>query len=150
MKLLIQKVKSAEVIIEEQMHSKIGIGYLIYIGITHKDLNPKIDEIIIEKVLNLRLFEDGNGKINKNINEVNGDILIISSFTLCGNTKKGTRPNFTDAAKVDDALQIYNRFLTKFKMATNLNVKEGKFQAMMNVISINDGPINIIIEKEID
>jgi D-tyrosyl-tRNA(Tyr) deacylase len=150
MKLLIQRVNQAQVSINGQIHSKIGVGYLIYLGISHKDINPKIDKIIIDKILNLRLFEDENGKINKNIYDINGEILIVSNFTLYGNTKKGTRPNFTEAAKVEDALTIYNRFIDNIKSATMLNIQEGQFQAMMEVNSINNGPVNIIIEKEID
>lgn len=150
MKLLIQRVNQAEVSINSLIHSKIGAGYLIYLGISHKDINPKIDEIIIDKILNLRLFEDENGKINKNIYQVNGEILIVSNFTLYGNTKKGTRPNFTDAAKIEDALNIYNRFISKIKSATTLKIQEGQFQAMMEVRAVNNGPVNIIIEKEID
>jgi len=150
MKLLVQRVKSASVKVDASIIAQIEKGYLVYLGITTNDINPKIDDIIIQKLLNIRLFEDKEDKINHSILDVKGEILVISNFTLYGNTKKGTRPSFTEAAKVEDARKIYERFLSNLKSSTDLKIETGQFQAMMDVESINDGPVNIIIEKEIE
>lgn len=150
MKLLVQRVKSASVRVDASIIAQIEKGYVVYLGITTNDMNPKIDDIIIQKLLNIRLFEDKEDKINHSILDVKGEILVISNFTLYGNTKKGTRPSFTEAAKVEDARKIYERFLSNLKSSTDLKIETGQFQAMMDVESINDGPVNIIIEKEIE
>ena len=150
MKFLIQRVKSVELYIDEALFSEIGAGYLVYFGISKFDLNPKIDEIMISKLLNQRLFEDSEGKINLSIQDVKGDIMVVSNFTLYGDAKKGTRPSFTDAAKPDEAKEIYKRFMNNLIKSTDLNIQQGQFQAMMQVKSINDGPINLIIHKEIE
>lgn len=150
MKLLVQRVKSASVKVDASIIAQIEKGYVVYLGITTNDINPKIDDIIIQKLLNIRLFEDKEDKINHSILDVKGEILVISNFTLYGNTKKGTRPSFTEAAKVEDARKIYERFLSNLKSSTDLKIETGQFQAMMDVESINDGPVNILIEKEIE
>ncbi len=150
MKLFVQRVKSASVRVDASIIAQIEKGYVVYLGITTNDMNPKIDDIIIQKLLNIRLFEDKEDKINHSILDVKGEILVISNFTLYGNTKKGTRPSFTEAAKVEDARKIYERFLSNLKSSTDLKIETGQFHAMMDVESINDGPVNIIIEKEIE
>lgn len=150
MKFLIQRVKKSELYINKELYSSINSGYLVYIGISKYDSNPKIDEIMVSKLLNQRLFEDSEGKINLSIQDVGGDIMVVSNFTLYGDAKKGTRPSFTDAAKPDEAKIIYERFMKNLRNSTNLNVQEGQFQAMMEVNSVNDGPINLIIHKEIE
>jgi len=150
MKLLIQRVSVASVTVDKNVIGQIRKGYLVYLGISANDINEKIDEIIIQKLLNMRLFEDENDKINRSILDEKGEILVISNFTLYGDTKKGTRPSFTNAAKVVDAKIIYDRFIKKLKSNTELKIVTGQFQAMMEVQSVNDGPVNIILEKEIE
>lgn len=150
MKLLIQRVLSAEVKVDNKLIGKIKKGYLVYLGISANDINQKIDDIIIQKLLNMRLFEDENDKINRSILDEKGELLVISNFTLYGDAKKGTRPSFTQAAKINDAKNIYDRFINKLKNSTDLRIETGQFQAMMEVQSVNDGPVNLILEKEID
>lgn len=150
MKLLIQRVSLASVTVDKNVIGKITKGYLVYLGISTNDNNEKIDEIIIQKLLNMRLFEDENDKINRSILDEKGEILVVSNFTLYGDAKKGTRPSFTQAAKIDDAKNIYDRFINKLKSSTDLKIETGQFQAMMEVHSVNDGPVNLILEKEID
>lgn len=149
MKLLIQRVKSAELYIDKKIYSRINSGILCYLGISQYDNNPKIDEILIQKLLSQRIFEDNEGKMNLSIENIKGDLMIVSNFTLYGDGKKGTRPSYTEAAKPDIARAIYERFMLKLRSSTILNVQEGQFQAMMEVHSINDGPVNLIIQKEI-
>lgn len=149
MKLLIQRIKSAKVYIGQKLHSETKSGLLVYVGISNFDINPKIDEVMIQKLLKQRIFEDENEKMNLSVEDVNGEIMIISNFTLYGDAQKGTRPSYTEAAKPEIALEIYNRFLTKLQQSTSLNIKSGEFQAMMEVHSINDGPVNLLIQKEI-
>lgn len=150
MKLLIQRVKSVELYIDEKIYSRINSGILCYLGISQYDINPKIDEIMIQKLLSQRIFEDNEGKMNLSIQDVKGEIMIVSNFTLYGDTKKGTRPSYTEAANSEIARLIYERFMMKLRNSTKLNLQEGQFQAMMEIHSINDGPVNLIIQKELE
>ena len=143
MKALIQRVKDASVTIEGDLYSKIGRGILIFLGVEKSDEIENADKLA-QKVLNLRIFEDD--KMNLSVSDVNGEILVVSQFTLCGDCKKGTRPSFDNAAKPDKAVKLYEDFVNFLKLS-GLIVQTGKFRAMMDVSLVNDGPVTFMIEK---
>ena len=145
MKALIQRVSSASVSIDNQIYSQINKGMLIFLGVEKTDelLNAKK---LAEKLVALRIFDDGNGKMNKSLMDVGGEILVVSQFTLLGDCKKGTRPCFDKAAPINKARELYEEFvnlIAKYGLVT----KSGKFQAMMNVSIVNDGPVTFLVEK---
>lgn len=145
MKALIQRVKEASVTIDGELYSSIGFGMLILLGV------EKTDEIenaqrLADKLVNLRVFEEENGKMNKSLLDVNGEILVVSQFTLMGDCKKGTRPSFDNAAPVDKAEKLYKDFV-KIISSYGQKVKTGKFQAMMDILLINQGPVTLMVEK---
>lgn len=145
MKALIQRVKKASVTIENELYSEIGSGLLIFLGVTKLD-SVENSEKLAQKIVNLRVFEDENEKMNFSIKDVGGEILVVSQFTLCGDCKKGTRPSFDEAAHPDKAVELYEDFV-KNLLSFGLSVKTGKFRAMMDVSLINDGPVTFMIEK---
>lgn len=145
MKALIQRVKDASVTIEGDLYSKIGRGILIFLGVEKSDEIENADKLA-QKVLNLRIFEDENDKMNLSVSDVKGEILVVSQFTLCGDCKKGTRPSFDNAAKPDKAVKLYEDFVNFLKLS-GLIVQTGKFRAMMDVSLINDGPVTFMVEK---
>jgi len=148
MKAVIQRVKSASVTISEQNYfQEIGKGLLILLGIktgdTEEDLN-----FVADKCCNLRIFEDAEDKMNRSVKEVDGEMLIISQFTLYGETAKGNRPSFIDAAKPDEAIPLYEKFVSRVK--TNLGddkVKVGIFGAMMDIQLVNYGPVTVLVDS---
>ena len=145
MKALIQRVKEASVTIDGELYSKIGHGILIFLGVEKSDTEEN-SEKLSQKISSLRIFEDENEKMNLSIKDVNGEILVVSQFTLCGDCKKGTRPSFDNAAPPERADELYEDFVTKLQ-AMNFVVKTGKFRAMMDVSLINDGPVTFMVEK---
>jgi D-tyrosyl-tRNA(Tyr) deacylase len=149
MKAVVQRVKSASVRIPEQNYFKeIGKGLLIFLGIKTSD-NEEDLNFVADKCCNLRIFEDTEDKMNRSVKEVDGEILIISQFTLYGETAKGNRPNFIDAAKPDEAIPLYEKFVSRAK--TNLGndkVKVGIFGAMMDIQLVNYGPVTVMIESK--
>ena len=145
MKALIQRVKEASVTIDGELYSKIGHGILIFLGVEKSDTEEN-SEKLSQKISSLRIFEDENEKMNLSIKDVNGEILVVSQFTLCGDCKKGTRPSFDNAAPPERAAELYEDFVTKLQ-AVNFVVKTGKFRAMMDVSLINDGPVTFMVEK---
>lgn len=144
MKALIQRVKTASVIIDKQLFSKIDKGYLVFIGIDKEDSEDKI-EWLVNKIVNLRIFENDEGKMLLSISEVKGEILLVSQFTLSGNCQKGNRPSFDGAMPPKEAEEIYEKFVLKLR--EKISVKTGKFGAMMDVALVNDGPVTFMIEK---
>lgn len=146
MKVVVQRVKSASVTVDGEVTGKIDHGLLLLIGIHQTDTKKQIDWCC-RKISKLRIFEDEEGKMNRSVQDVKGGILAVSQFTLYGDTRKGTRPSFIEAAKPDIAEPLYNYMVERFKEITNLTVEEGKFGAMMVVELINDGPVTIIVEK---
>lgn len=144
MKAVIQRVKNASVEIDNELFSSINTGYLVLFGVEKGDTKEQADWIC-NKISNLRCFPDENGKMNLSIKDVQGEMLIVSQFTLCGDIKKGTRPSFDNAMKPDEANQMYEYFLAKVK-EQNIPVKTGVFAAHMEVNLLNDGPVTFIIE----
>ena len=145
MKALIQRVKRASVTIDGELYSAIGKGLLVFVGVEKSD--DKVNaEKLAEKILKLRIFEDENEKMNLSVTDVQGEILIVSQFTLCGDCKKGTRPSFDNSASLDKAVELYEYFVNCVKLG-GLSVQTGKFRAMMDVELINDGPVTFWLEK---
>lgn len=145
MKALIQRVKRASVTVENELYSSIGKGLLIFLGVEKDDTSENALKLA-EKVANLRIFEDENEKMNLSVKDVQGEILVVSQFTLCGDCKKGTRPSFDKAAPPDAAVKLYEEYAENIR-ALGLVVKTGKFRAMMDVELINDGPVTFLVEK---
>jgi len=148
MKAVVQRVLSASVTIPEQNYKQhINIGLLILLGIKTGDTIDNAN-FIADKCSNLRIFEDDDNKMNISVKDIGGDVLIISQFTLYGETAKGNRPNFTLAAKPNEAIPLYEKFLERIK--NNLGddrVKSGVFGAMMDIELVNYGPVTVIVES---
>ena len=145
MKLVVQRVKNAKVEVEDKIVGKIDKGYLVLLGVTHND-TKEVADYLVKKLCNLRVFEDENGKMNLNIKQVEGELLIVSQFTLYGDCTEGNRPSFTNAAKPDLANELYEYFCNKCA-ENDINVEKGIFGADMKVSLLNDGPVTIILEK---
>lgn len=145
MRVLIQRVKRASVLISGKDKREINQGMCIFIGITHGDDESKADWLA-EKISGLRIFEDSDGKTNLSIHDVNGEILLVSQFSLYASCAKGRRPSFTDAAKPDEAERLYDYFVSKIKSMEFKKVTCGEFGADMEVEIINDGPLTFIID----
>ena len=145
MKLVIQRVTEANVKINEEEVSRIGKGYLVLIGINQAD-TKEIADYLIKKLLNLRIFEDENEKLNLSIKDINGELLLVSQFTLYGDCSRGNRPSFTEAARPEYAEELYSYFVEECKKEIKV-VKEGKFGSYMKINLTNDGPATIIMEK---
>ena len=146
MKLVIQRVIESNLTIDKKIYSSIGYGMVIFIGISVND-NESFLKKIASKVSKLRIFNDEFGKMNKNINDINGEILLVSQFTLYADTKKGNRPSFIMAAKPENAIKIYNSFIKELQTHIKTKIKTGKFGADMKINLINDGPVTIILEN---
>lgn len=145
MKAVIQRVKKASVTINNELYSDIGQGILVLFGV-EKDDTIEQAEYLADKIINLRIFEDENEKMNLSLLDIKGEILVVSQFTLAGDCKKGKRPSFDNAAKPDKAIPMYEKFVELLKN-NNITVKTGKFGAMMDVGLINDGPVTFILSK---
>lgn len=141
---LLQRVKHSSVTIDDELYSEIGAGILVLFGVEKGDEKEKADKIA-DKISKLRIFEDENGKMNKSVTDISGEILIVSQFTLAGNCSKGTRPSFDNAEEPKKAKEIYEYFIEKLK-EKGLTVKHGVFGAMMDVELINDGPVTFILK----
>jgi len=148
MRAVVQRVKKASVIINNSIYSKINHGFLVLIGISINDNDNDID-YIVDKIVNIRIFNDEDGKMNKCINEITGEILIVSQFTLYGDARKGRRPSYSNAAGGKSAIDIYNKLINKLKTCYNHEkIFTGVFGAMMEVNLINDGPVTILLDSE--
>ena len=145
MKALIQRVKRASVTIDGELYSSIGAGMLVFVGVTKEDTKENAEKLG-QKLLALRIFEDENGKMNRSIVDEGLEFLVVSQFTLCGDCKKGTRPSFDAAAAPDKAVPLYEYFIQCLR-TSGLKVESGKFQAMMEVELVNDGPVTFCIDK---
>lgn len=146
MKVVVQKVKKASVTVEKKEIGKINEGLLLLVGVHQTDTEEEV-KWCCNKISKLRIFEDEDGKMNKSVTDIEGSILVISQFTLYGNTRKGTRPSFIEAARPEKAEPLYRYMIDYFKKNSGLHIEEGKFGAMMDVELINSGPVTLIIEK---
>lgn len=145
MKVLIQRVLSSSVTVEDKIVGKIDKGLLLFVGFTEGDSEKEIN-YMVDKVINLRIFDDENGVMNKSLLDVKGSILSVSQFTLYADASKGRRPSYIKALGGDSASILYDKFNQKLK-ETNIPIEEGIFGADMKVNLINDGPITIMLEK---
>ena len=145
MKLIVQRVSHANVVVDNEVVGKIRKGFLVLCGITHTDTKENAD-FLAKKLCNLRVFEDENEKMNLSIKDVNGELLIISQFTLYADCSGGNRPSFVNAAKPEYANELYEYFLKKCE-EYDVHVEKGVFGAHMEVSLLNDGPVTIELEK---
>lgn len=145
MKVLIQRVLSSSVEVDNKIVGQINKGLMLLVGFTDSDTDKEID-YMVDKIINLRIFDDENGVMNKSLIDVNGSILSISQFTLYADTRKGRRPSYIKALSGDKAILLYDKFNNKLK-EENIKVETGIFGADMKVSLINDGPITIMLEK---
>ncbi len=146
MKLVVQRVLNADVSVDNKTVGKINKGFLVLLGITHSDTKEDAD-YLVRKLINLRVFTDENDKMNLSLQSVNGELLIVSQFTLYAETKKsGNRPSFSDSAKPDIAIPLYEYFVEECKKQIPV-VQTGIFGADMKVSLVNDGPVTIILES---
>lgn len=144
MKLVVQRVKEAKVTVDNEFVGQIDHGLLVFVGVSEAD--TKVDAtVLLNKLINLRIFEDDSGKMNLSLKDINGAILSVSQFTLYADVRKGRRPNFTKAARPQEAESLYNYFNEQI-VAEQLHLETGRFGAMMDVQLINDGPVTIIME----
>ena len=147
MKVVIQRVKESSVEIDNKIKAKIENGLLVLIGISQED--NKLDvEWLVNKVLNIRIFNDSDGVMNKSIIDIKGELLIISQFTLMALTKKGNRPSYIKSASHEIAIPLYNYFIELLQSEIQSRIKTGTFGADMKVSLINDGPVTIIIDSK--
>lgn len=145
MRVLVQRVLSSSVEVENNVVGSIGKGLLLLVGFTKNDSSKEID-YMVDKVLNLRIFDDENGVMNKSLLDIEGSILSVSQFTLYADSSKGRRPSYVNALNGNEAITLYNEFNDKLRN-TGINIETGVFGADMQVSLINDGPITIMLEK---
>ncbi len=146
MRIVIQRVRKAKVDIEGKTVGQIGKGYLLLLGVSNEDTKEIADKMI-EKVARLRIFEDGEGKINLNIDQVSGEVLVVSQFTLYADCKKGNRPSFVNAGNPTMANELYEYVLTRCRELFK-NTQHGEFGADMQVSLVNDGPFTVVLDSE--
>lgn len=147
MRAIIQRVTQASVTINNNVKSQINDGLLVLLGIEEND-NQKDIEWLIKKIIQMRIFSDEEGKMNLSVQDIDGDILVISQFTLFASTKKGNRPSFIQAAKPSIAIPLYEQFLSTLKNTFGKEIYSGEFGADMQVALINDGPVTIILDSK--
>lgn len=146
MRAVVQRVSTAEVKIDGNSVGKIDKGFLVLLGVTHTDTMQDV-EWLANKIKGLRVFEDAEGKMNLGLDDIKGDILIVSQFTLYGSCQKGKRPSFTNAARPEIAIPLYEKFIEMFQNFGLNKVEHGVFGADMKVSLINDGPVTLIIDS---
>jgi D-tyrosyl-tRNA(Tyr) deacylase len=147
MRALIQRVKESSVTIDGKMHSQIGKGLLILLGVEEADNEDDV-AWLSGKVVNLRIMDDENGVMNLSVKETGGDLLVVSQFTLHASTKKGNRPSYSKAAKPEAAILLYEKFLKRMALDLGREIFSGVFQAMMDVQLVNDGPVTLLIDSK--
>ncbi len=144
MKAVLQRVSRAQVSVDGEIIGKIGKGILILLGVGKNDSLEDV-KYLSDKIINLRIFPDENDKLNLSLKDIDGEILVVSQFTLYADCRKGRRPSFEQAAKPDTAVELYNRFVAECK-TYGIKVETGQFQAMMNVELCNEGPVTILLD----
>ena len=147
MRTVIQRVQSASVTIDGEIKSAIGKGLLIFLGIEDKDSKADV-EWLVKKIVNLRIFDDENGVMNRSIIDIDGEALVVSQFTLHASTKKGNRPSYIKASKPEKAIPLYNEFCDEMSLALGKTIGTGRFGADMKVGILNDGPVTILIDSQ--
>lgn len=145
MRAVVQKVSGAKVSVENEVVGEIAAGILVFLGVSKKDVE-KDAVYLLEKILNLRIFEDETGKMNRSLLDTNGALLVVSQFTLYGDARRGRRPSFAEAAAPDKANVLYEFFVAEARRQIS-TVQTGRFQAMMNVELTNDGPVTILLDS---
>ncbi|MBL0387467.1 D-tyrosyl-tRNA(Tyr) deacylase [Tumebacillus sp. ITR2] len=146
MRIVVQRARSGRVTVDGVVTGEIKHGFVLLVGVTHEDTREDAD-YLVDKVLNLRVFEDESGKMNHSLLDVGGELLSVSQFTLYGDCRKGRRPNFMDAAKPDAAKELYEYFNERAR-SLGVRVETGVFGAMMDVELINDGPVTLLLESK--
>ena len=148
MKALVQRVKTASVSVDGDVKASINKGMLILLGVTHSD-GPEEAVYLAQRCAHLRIFEDNEGKMNRSVLDTGGAALVVSQFTLYGNTRKGNRPSFVDAARPELAEQMYEEFIRQLSaLLGGSKVAAGVFRAMMDVMLVNDGPVTVLVESK--
>ncbi|MGA3012456.1 MAG: D-aminoacyl-tRNA deacylase [Bacteroidales bacterium] len=147
MRVVIQRVTNAQVEVDGMITGKIGSGLLVLIGIVDEDTTEDV-EWLSGKIINLRVFDDQQGIMNRSIIDVGGDLLVVSQFTLHASTRKGNRPSYIHAAKPEKAIPVYEEFLKHLEKGLGKHVPSGIFGAMMKITLLNDGPVTIIIDSK--
>ena len=147
MKVVIQRVSEASVMINGKVHNQINQGFVVLLGVGQTD-NEQDIIYLVQKILGLRIFSDAEGKMNWSLDEVNGEVLLISQFTLFASTKKGNRPSYIDAAPPDMAIPLYEKFIEVITASLGSRLKTGIFGADMKVSLINDGPVTIQMDSK--
>ena len=146
MRAVLTRVKSASVTVEGNVIGKIGQGFLILLGVTHEDTEVQAVKLA-DKLVGLRIFEDENGKMNQGLESVDGQVLVVSQFTLYGNCRKGRRPDFLAAARPEVAIPLYEKFVQVIR-DKGVHVETGEFGAEMLVESVNDGPVTLVVDTD--
>jgi D-tyrosyl-tRNA(Tyr) deacylase len=145
MRAVIQRVKSAQVSVDGRISGKIGKGLLIFLGVGKGDSESDLS-FLTSKIPELRIFEDTSGKFNRSLKEIDGEMLVVSQFTLYGDCRKGRRPSFTEAEEPTGAKHLYEQFVSGLR-AQGLSVQTGEFQAKMEVALVNDGPVTLLLDS---
>jgi D-aminoacyl-tRNA deacylase len=146
LRVVLQRVKSASVAVEDEMISEVGPGLLLFVGVAVSDREAEADWLA-EKLAGLRIFNDEEGKMNLSVRDVGGEVLAVSQFTLLADTKKGKRPSFVGAAPPEEAEPLFDYLCERLRAAGVVSVKTGSFGAMMSVALVNDGPVTIVLER---
>ena len=146
MRAVLQRVSRAKVSFDDETIGEIGKGILVLLGVSRED-SKKESDYLLEKTLNLRIFEDDEGKMNLSLKDIGGELLVVSQFTLYGDARKGRRPSFIKAAPPAEADRLYQYFVSQAKLQIE-KVETGKFQAMMDVELVNDGPVTILLDSD--
>ena len=146
MRFVIQRVERAKVTVGGKISGEIGNGYVVLVGLLPTD-DDKVMDYMLDKLVNLRIYEDENDKLNLSLKDIGGEILIVPNFTLYGDARKGRRPSYAKAAPPDEAEKLFDRFVEKAR-ETGLNIQTGIFRTHMKVELVNDGPVTILLDSE--
>lgn len=146
MRSIVQRVSEASVSIDGELYNEIKCGALVFIGVSIGDTVEDI-QWMVRKIANMRIFSDEAGKMNQSLKDINGEVLVISQFTLCASTRKGNRPSFTKAAPPEDSKTLYQDFVSLLNEELGVTCKTGEFGADMQVALINDGPVTIVLDS---